>query len=149
MAGVCETIGVGIVMYSGQCDLHFTLGEKGILATAGIIGMMLNLHISGFLQDTRGRVKIMRLSLFLCICSSFISVFSVNTLMLILLRFLTGVFISGFQSCVFTLLAEYHGNATRARAMSILSSFLVMGVFYVNCEYNIIIFITFKTDNRI
>lgn len=135
MAGSSETVGVSVIMYAAQCDFHFSLQEKGILATASIVGMLVGLHVSGFLCDTRGRAHILKWSMALSMCSSFVSLFSTSTWMLIFLRFLTGVFISGAQSCVFTYLGEFHSGKTKTIPMTILSSCLVIGILYVNGEF--------------
>ena len=140
MAGSSESVGVSVIMYSAQCYLQFSLLEKGFLATASIAGMFLGLHVSGFLCDTRGRVKISRLSIMLSICSSLASLFSTSTWTLIFCRFLTGLFISGSQSSVFTLLAEFHSQKKKTLPMTILSSCLVIGILYVNSKFLILLF---------
>lgn len=134
MAGSSETVGVSVIMYAAQCDFHFTLQEKGILATASIVGMLVGLHVSGFLCDTRGRAHMLKWSMGLSMSSSLLSLFSTSTWMLILLRFLTGVFISAAQSCVFTFLGEFHSARTKTIPMTMLSSCLVIGILYVNGE---------------
>lgn len=134
VAGSSETVGVSVIMFAAQCDFNFTLQEKGMLATASIVGMLVGLHISGFLCDTRGRAHILKWSMALSLGSSFVSLFSTTTWMLIFLRFLTGVFISAAMSCVFTFLGEFHTRKTRTTPMTILSSCLVIGILYVNGE---------------
>lgn len=132
VAGASETVGVSVIMYSAQCDLHFSLQEKGILATASIVGIILSLYVTGYLCDTKGRLTILKWTLLISIFSSILSVFSVNTWMLISLRFLTGFFIASSLSCVFTYLGEFHGSKTKTIPMTILSSCLVIGILYVN-----------------
>lgn len=132
VAGASETVGVSVIMYSAQCDLHFSLQEKGVLATASIVGIILSLYVTGYLCDTKGRVTILKWTLLISIFSSLLSVFSVNTWMLISLRFLTGFFIASSLSCVFTYLGEFHGSKTKTMPMTILSSCLVIGILYVN-----------------
>ncbi|KAL5272991.1 hypothetical protein ACFFRR_000018 [Megaselia abdita] len=132
VAGASETVGVSVIMYSAQCDLNFSLQEKGILATASIVGIIFSLYITGYLCDTKGRVLILKWTLLISICFSVISVFSINTWMLISMRFMTGFFIASSLSCVFTYLGEFHGNKTKTTPMTILSSCLVIGILYVN-----------------
>lgn len=135
IAGASETVGVSVIMYSAQCDLNFSLQEKGVLATASIVGIIFSLYVTGYLCDTKGRVKILKWTLLLSICSSVLSVFSINTWMLISLRFVTGFFIASSLSCVFTYLGEFHGGGTKTTPMTILSSCLVIGILYVNGNY--------------
>lgn len=141
IAGATETVGVSVIIYSAQCDLNFSLEEKGVLVTASIVGIIFSLHITGYLCDTRGRILVLRWSMFMSICSSVISVFSANTWMLITMRFFTGFFIAASLSCVFTYLGEFHGNKSKTTPMTILSSCLVIGILYVNGKHLITIII--------
>lgn len=129
VAAAVEVIGLCVIIFAASCDLDMSLSEKGILAASGYLGVVMSAHAMGFLADTWGRVKILKVSFAFSILSSLVSVLSVNFVMLTVLRFVTGFF-GGSQLTLFTLLSEYHSNRTRKTFMSIFSSFLVVGFLY-------------------
>lgn len=131
MAVSVEIIGMSVITFSANCDLNFALYQKGIVLTTSYVGSILSMYVMGFLADTKGRVNTLKTTVALSILTSFISVFSVNAWMLIALRFFTGFFISACQSCVFTLLGEYHGKDSRVKHLTILAGFLPFGIIYI------------------
>lgn len=135
MAASVEIIGMSVVMFSADCDLKLSVQQQGLLGSMGLLGVVLSSHAMGFSADTYGRLKTIRISLFISLCASLISVFSVNILMLLICRFLTGFFISASQSCVYTLLGEYHNSKTRMNHITVLASFLVFGLIYMQGEF--------------
>ncbi|XP_061399105.1 synaptic vesicle glycoprotein 2B [Musca vetustissima] len=126
-----EIMCVSIILPSMRCDLESTVAEQGILASAGFLGIVLSSHGMGFLADTWGRVKTLRLAFTLACISTAISAFSVNIWMLIVFRFISGFVISGGQACVFSLAGEFHGNRTRTRHVTLLSGFLPLSLVYL------------------
>ncbi|XP_065364204.1 niacin transporter NiaP [Calliphora vicina] len=131
MAVMVEIMCVSIILPSMKCDLVATLTEQGILASSGFLGIVLSSHAMGFLADTWGRIRTLRLALILATISTILSAFSINIWMLIVFRFLTGFFISGGQACVFSLCGEFHGNRTRVRHVTLLSGFLPLALMYL------------------
>lgn len=131
MAVSVEIIGMSVITFSANCDLNFALYQKGIVLTTSYMGSILSMYVMGFLADTKGRVKTLKTTVALSILTSFISIFSVNAWMLIVMRFFTGFFISACQSCVFTLLGEYHGKDSRVKHLTILAGFLPFGIIYI------------------
>lgn len=134
MAAAVEIIGMTVVMFSADCDLKLTVTQQGLLGSIGYFGIILSSHAMGFSADTWGRVKTIRISLLLSVVASLISVFSINTSMLLASRFFTGFFITASQSCVYTLLGEYHSPKTRMNHITVLASFLVIGLIYIEGE---------------
>lgn len=134
MAVMVEIMCVSIILPSMKCDLVATLTEQGILASSGFLGIVLSSHAMGFLADTWGRIRTLRLALILATISTILSAFSINIWMLIVFRFLTGFFISGGQACVFSLCGEFHGNRTRVRHVTLLSGFLPLALMYLPSE---------------
>lgn len=130
MACITEISGIGLIMFSIKCDLKFTLVEQGLIGSAGFLGIVISSHFMGFLADTWGRVRSLRLMLFLSLCMSIISVMSVNVWMLFIFRFLTGCFISGGQAIVFTVVGEFHSSKTRIKHVALVSIFLSVGIIY-------------------
>lgn len=135
MATATEVPGLSIIILAAKCDLKLSLQEQGFLAAAGFFGILISCQFVGYLADKYGRVKIMRTSLMMALTCSLCSVFSVNTIMLILLRFLTGLFIAGNQ-VAFSLIAEYHGRESRATHLTLLAAFLVLGSFYFRSKFS-------------
>lgn len=131
MACVTEITGLGLIMFPAKCDLQFTLAQQGLLGSAGFMGVTCSSHFMGFLADTWGRVRSLRSMLLVSLFTSLISVMSVNVWMLFTFRFLTGVFISGCQACVFTLVGEYHSSKTRVKHVAMVSIFLPSGLIYL------------------
>lgn len=131
MVCVTEITGIGLIMFPAKCDLQFTLAEQGLLGSAGFIGITASSHLMGFLADTCGRVRSLRTMLLISLCTSLISTMSVNVWMLFTFRFLTGMFISGCQPCVFTLVGEFHGSRTRVRHVTMVSILLPAGLIYL------------------
>lgn len=91
MGVVVEGIVLGFALPAAKCDLKFTIVEQGILNSVGFIGIVLSSHFWGFLADTWGRLKVLRLSLIISCCWSLISSFSVSVAMLIVTRFFVGL----------------------------------------------------------
>ncbi|KAI8125190.1 Synaptic vesicle glycoprotein 2B [Lucilia cuprina] len=131
MAVMVEIMCVSIILPSMKCDLVASLTEQGILASSGFFGIVLSSHAMGFLADTCGRIRTLRMALILASISTIVSAFSVNIWMLIVFRFFTGFFISGGQACVFSLCGEFHGNKTRVKHVTLLSGFLPIALMYL------------------
>ncbi|KAL5280519.1 hypothetical protein ACFFRR_004479 [Megaselia abdita] len=131
MACITEITGLGLIMFPAKCDLQFTLAQQGLLGSAGFMGVTVSSHFMGFLADTWGRVRSLRTMLLISLCTSLISTMSANVWMLFTFRFLTGVFISGCQACVFTLVGEFHSSKTRVKHVAMVSIFLPSGLIYL------------------
>lgn len=130
MAVMVEIMGISLIMPLVKCELLSTLEQQSLLASAGFLGVVLSSHAMGFLADTWGQVVTLRYALMLSALSSIVSALSVNIWMLIVCRFFTGFFISGGQACVFSLCGEFHGNGSRVRHVTLLSSFLCIAVMF-------------------
>ncbi|KAL5280528.1 hypothetical protein ACFFRR_004486 [Megaselia abdita] len=128
---ITEISGLGLIMFPAKCDLQFSLTEQGLLGSAGFLGVTVSAHVMGFLADTWGRLRTLRTMILLSLCTSLISSVSTNVWMLFVFRFLTGVFISGCQSCVFSLVGEFHSSRTRVRHVTMVSLFLPAGLIYL------------------
>ncbi|KAL5277056.1 hypothetical protein ACFFRR_002339 [Megaselia abdita] len=136
IAGMCamsmmvEVSCLSLVMSAAKCDLNFTVYQQGLLGSSGFIGVAIGCQVLGFLADSLGRVKTLRIMLGISICSSLISAFSVNFQMLMVFRVFTGFFISGCQSCVFSYVAEFHGSKSRVKYITMTAVFLPIGGVY-------------------
>lgn len=125
-----EISGISIIMLPAKCDLKFTALEKQLFDSVGLLGVVISSQIMGLLADSHGRIKILRTTLLLSMTTSFLSAFSVNTVMLICLRFLTGVFMAGVQCCMFTYLGEFHSKTSRTKHLVFLSALIIVANVY-------------------
>lgn len=91
MAATGETISVSTVLPYAKCDLQMTTKEQGLLSTISYLGIVISSHTWGFLADTWGRRKVIRLSTGSGFVFAAISAFISNVQILIALRFLVGV----------------------------------------------------------
>lgn len=85
-----EALNMAFVLPLANCELAFSKFAHGITGAVGFLGLILSAHIWGFLSDTWGRQKVLRVSLGVTMLFSLISSFSVNIVMLAVFRFLTG-----------------------------------------------------------
>lgn len=131
MACITEITGLGLIMFPAKCDLQFTLAQQGLLGSSGFIGVTVGSHFMGFLADTWGRARSLKAMLTISLCTSLISAISPNVWMLFVFRLLTGLFISGCQACVFTLVGEFHSAQTRVKHVAMVSIFLPSGLIYL------------------
>lgn len=87
---VIENQAMSYVMPIAKYDLDVTLREQGFIHSVGFLGVLVASHFWGFLTDTWGRHRTLRLTLFCTFITSAISSVSVTSLMLIVTRFLVG-----------------------------------------------------------
>lgn len=135
LAFITEISALGLIIFPVKCDLQFTLTEQGLLGSAGFFGVAVSGHFMGFLGDTWGRLRTLRTTILMSLCTSLISLASTNVWMLFAFRFLTGVFISGCQSCIFSLVGEFHSIRTRVRHVALVLMFLPAGSIYFPGKY--------------
>lgn len=90
MGAALENINISVIMPYVKCDLNLTTTEQGILSSISFLGVMITSYCWGFLADTWGRQKVIRIAAFGGFIFSFISAFSINTAILIICRFFAG-----------------------------------------------------------
>lgn len=78
------------VLPYAKCDLELTTRSQGLLSGISYFGVVISAHFWGFLADTWGRKKVLHVAATGGFFFSFLSVFSVNPISMILLRFLAG-----------------------------------------------------------
>lgn len=151
LALVTELINVGFVVPSAQCEFLFTELQQGILLSIGFLGIVCSSHIWGFLTDTWGRKKALQLALSTGWLCSTLSAFATSYSAILTLRFLTGFWsvifippiiwslklivfrnsVSGIQSSALIYLGEFHGDRTRARAVTFASMCMVLSLVWM------------------
>lgn len=101
MGLVVENVTIGFVSAYVHCDMAVSTSEQALLNSIVYVGIVISSHFWGFLADTWGRQRVLKVALggsFLC---SFFSAFSINFLMMILTRLFVGIL------WVFTLLFDF------------------------------------------
>lgn len=90
MGAVVENISVGIIIPYAKCELNLSTTEKAILNSISFVGIVSSSHILGCLADTWGRQKVIRIAAIGGFICSACSGFAVDTVSLIVLRFIAG-----------------------------------------------------------
>lgn len=88
LSGLLENLNIGIIMPYAECDLDMSTIERGMLTSVPFFGLFATLYFWGFMADTYGRQKMLRICAAGGFLFEFLSVFSVNVGSLIVLRFL-------------------------------------------------------------
>lgn len=91
MGVVVENVNIGFVLPYARCDLQFTSAEQGALNAVGYVGIVVSSHFWGFLADTWGRRKVLRMALLGSFTCAVLSAFSVSVIMLITTRLFVGI----------------------------------------------------------
>lgn len=91
MGVVVENVNIGFVVPYARCDLRFSASEQGALNAVGYVGIVISSHCWGFLADTWGRRKVLRMALFGSFTCAVLSAFSISTIMLIVTRLFVGI----------------------------------------------------------
>lgn len=65
--------------------------EQGFINSAGFLGVIFASHFWGFMADTWGRRKVLRVVLFFAFVMSLVSSLSLNSWMLLITRFASGL----------------------------------------------------------
>lgn len=85
-----ENTNISYILPYAKCDLELTAREQGLLSAISYLGIVFTSYFWGFLSDVGGRQKVLRIAATGGFIFSFLSVFAVNTISMILLRFLAG-----------------------------------------------------------
>lgn len=88
---VVENNSMAFAVPMARCDLQITTTDQGLINTVFYIGVLLSAHFWGFMTDTYGRIRTVRLTLLLTCIASALSSMSWQTEMLIATRFLVGL----------------------------------------------------------
>ncbi|XP_050069521.1 synaptic vesicle glycoprotein 2A [Anopheles maculipalpis] len=113
MAVLNETMGISIVIPAAQCDLQLSATDKGLLTGVSFAGIIVSSHFWGYIADTKGRRRTLIVSLLLTAICALVSGLSVNYTMMVVMRFLVGVFISAPSATIFAYLGEFFKTASR------------------------------------
>lgn len=91
MGATIENISIAFVLPYANCDLNMTTTELGLVSSIAFLGIVVSSHFWGFLADTWGRKKVIRLAATCALISAFLSAFATNAPLLIVLRLIVGI----------------------------------------------------------
>lgn len=90
LGSAIENTNISYILPYAKCDLELTTGEQGLLSAISYLGIVCTSHLWGFLADTWGRQKVLRVAAIGGFVFSFTSAFALNTISMIILRFCAG-----------------------------------------------------------
>ncbi|CAK1578987.1 unnamed protein product [Parnassius mnemosyne] len=141
-----EIFGFSIVVSGATCDFKLHQSQKSILLAMPYFGSIFMSYPWGYIADTQGRKKSLVIALFGTFVAAVVSAFSVNWVMLAVLKFISSSFSSGIQSPAYTLVGESCGKRYKNRYMVILTSAL-MSSFCIYMVYGyFVLSLTFSFD---
>ncbi|XP_073828252.1 synaptic vesicle glycoprotein 2B-like [Musca autumnalis] len=114
---ILESVGMSFALPVVACDLDLSYQEQGILGAICFLGIIISSHFWGLLADTMGRKRIMMPTLLMGFVVTLISSFSINFTMMVILRFLSGIFISGSSATIYAYVGEFNCEKQRNRAV--------------------------------
>ncbi|XP_059222509.1 synaptic vesicle glycoprotein 2B-like [Stomoxys calcitrans] len=114
---VLESVGISFALPVVACDLNLSYQQQGVLGAICFLGIIASSHFWGLLADTQGRKRTMKPTLLLAFIVTLISSFSVNFEMIVILRFLNGIFISAASATIYAYMGEFHCSKHRNNAI--------------------------------
>ena len=118
VTGVIASIGL---------DWDLTTGQRGFLASSGVLGMMFGALVSGLAADRWGRRTIVLVTLLVFSLGSFLCALAPGYEWLLVFRFLTGLGLGGELPVVTTMVSEFSSLKNRGRNVVIVESFWAWG----------------------
>jgi MFS family permease len=109
-------------------EWHLTLGEAGLLGTAGMMGVGLSGLVLGWYSDLHGRRRALLVSVIVFAVFTAAIAFAQSPLQVMILRFLAGFGIGGVWGAVTALIKESWPEGHRVRAISWVLSAFPLGV---------------------
>ncbi|XP_047505437.1 organic cation/carnitine transporter 7-like [Pieris napi] len=130
---VFEIYSVSYVVPTSACDLQTTVYQQGLIASTPMAGIILTSNFWGYLADTRGRRKIVILSLLLSFSSSTLACFSPNWICLFIFKFISSTALAGTYPLGLTILGEFTPAHKRAIIVAMIgtvftTSFGLLGI---------------------
>ncbi|XP_044727471.1 organic cation/carnitine transporter 7-like [Chrysoperla carnea] len=123
---ITESIALGMIIPSAQCDLQLTTTMKGVLTTILVAGILVASQPWGYLGDTRGRRSTMIVPTFFSVIVSIIASMAVDFYWMVVLRFISGLLVSSSASIIYAYVSEFHGLNHRPAVLTFTSSFVAL-----------------------
>ncbi|XP_039750875.1 putative transporter svop-1 [Pararge aegeria] len=106
LALVCIAFGTTIIIPTSACELGTTSSQRGILAAAPVVGLILGALIWGYLADIFGRRLTLMISLIASAAVNCLASLSVNWWMLMFLQFFSTFLCAGLYPQAMTIVSE-------------------------------------------
>ncbi|KAJ8718794.1 hypothetical protein PYW07_016350 [Mythimna separata] len=117
-----EIFSVSYLVPASRCELNTSSTQQGLVACVPLIGIITSSHIWGYLADTRGRRKILIISMTISYVAGTAAAFSPNWIVLSLLKLLSSASVSGAMALSMTLLSECTPAAKRSTLVLLTTS---------------------------
>ncbi len=101
--------------------------QRGLVVSAGFVGMFVGAAVSGRLADRYGRKGVFQVTLVIFSIGSVLSALAPTYETLLIARVVTGLGLGGELPVVSTLMSEFSPRASRGRMVSLLESFWAYG----------------------
>ncbi|XP_055587218.1 synaptic vesicle glycoprotein 2C-like [Uranotaenia lowii] len=131
MASANESMGMGIILPASQCDLDLDMTRKGFVGGAVFFGIMVSTYYWGRQTDLRGRHTVLRTTLVAASLFSLAGSFVNNFYLLVVIRFMVGLFMSAPSSTAIVYLGEFCPAHRRSQMIIYLMAIATSGFAYV------------------
>jgi putative MFS transporter len=108
-------------------DFGLTAGQKGLVATANLIGMAVGAVVWGTVADRIGRKKAFSITLLIFALFSALGALSPNIEMFLVLRFLAGVGLGGCIPVDYAIVSEFSPKRQRGRVLAAMDGWWPIG----------------------
>ncbi|CAH0582784.1 unnamed protein product [Chrysodeixis includens] len=123
-----EIFSVSYLVPASACELGTSSKQQGLMACVPLIGIIATSHFWGYLADTRGRRKILIISMTLSYIAGTAAAFSTNWIVLSFLKLLSSASVSGAFALSVTLLSECTPVAKRSSLVLLTTSVHLAGM---------------------
>ncbi|XP_037297065.1 putative transporter svop-1 [Manduca sexta] len=138
-AMVLEMFGLSVVVSGATCDFDLGVVETSILLSMPFVGPVVMAFPWGYISDTYGRRRSLRIALWVSFAVSAISSFSPHWILLAILKFVSTSFCSCAHSAGYTMLGECTTEHSRDTYILVMSSVLDFSLaLYVTIAYFIV-----------
>ncbi|XP_045767301.1 putative transporter svop-1 [Maniola jurtina] len=126
IALVCTAFGTNIIVPTSACELGTTTTQRGMLAGAPVIGLILGGPLWGYLADVWGRRYTLIISLLAAAAVNALASLSVNWLMLMILQFFATFLSAGQFPQAMTIVGESVPMAKRNISILLVGSIFLL-----------------------
>ncbi|CAH2085861.1 unnamed protein product [Euphydryas editha] len=123
---VCTAYGNTIIIPASACELMTTSAQRGLLAAAPVVGLIIGGVFWGYFADVFGRRLMLLISLASAATVNALASISVNWVMLMILQFIATVLASGQYPMAMTILSESVPMAKRNLVVLLVASIFLL-----------------------
>ena len=128
MFAAMDLVLIAFVLTPIQNEFGLDAARTGLVASAGLVGMLVGAAASGRLADRYGRRTVFQATLLLFSAGSLLTAAAPSFELLLAVRIVSGLGLGGTLPVGSTLLAEFAPKASRGRLIVLLGSFWVHGM---------------------